>query len=61
MNKYNCYWNGKEATIEADSLYAAKVSAVCKWDVPRSKHSMVSVILVEKEGEAVTFNPASLG
>lgn len=54
MNKYAAFYNGKESTIEAESLYQAKTKAVAHFKAPKSKQHMVSVMLAEKDGESVT-------
>lgn len=53
-NGYIAVYKGRQITIRADSLYQAKLEAVERLKVPKSKQNMVSVVLAEKGGEQVT-------
>lgn len=59
MNKYQCFYNGKTTDITATSLWNAKEQAIAFFKVPRSKQSMVSVVLCEKEGTPIEVSTAS--
>lgn len=61
MNGYKAFYNGKEADIYAESLYAAKLKAIEKFKPPKSKQHMVSVVLCEKDGETILHSTASVG
>lgn len=54
MHGYIGFYNGKRVEIYADSLYQAKLKALDHFKPPKSKVHMVSVVLAEKDGEAVT-------
>ena len=60
MYGYKAFYNGKTWDIHAESLYEAKLKAIKVICPPRSKEHMVSVVLCEKDGEAVKVSPASL-
>lgn len=60
MNTYKIYYNRKEHELHASSLYAAKVLACQLLKVPRSKQSMVSVVLCEVAGKQVEVSTAAL-
>ena len=47
MYGYKVFYNGKTADIYANSLWGAKQEAIKLFKVPRSKESMVSVVLCE--------------
>lgn len=53
MNKYVAIYNGKQITVEAETLYKAKQLAVSKFNPPKSKQHMVSIMLCEANGQAV--------
>lgn len=57
MNGYIAFYNGKQAELYAETSYAAYSQAVDHFKVPKSKRSMVSVVLAEKDGEQVTHAP----
>lgn len=60
MNKYLCFYNGKQWEVTAESLYAAKLKAIKIICPPRSKEHMISVVLCEKDGKSIEFPTASL-
>lgn len=53
-NGYIAFYNGRQTEVWATSLYAAKEQAVTFFKAPKSKRHMVSVVLAEKDGQAVT-------
>jgi len=63
MNTYKAFYEGREAEVKAESLYAAKLEAIALFKPKKNKSHMVSVLLVEKDGEPVSlFNSnADLG
>ena len=46
-NGYIAFYNNKKIELFAESLYSAKLKAVAKMRVPKSKQHMVSVVLAE--------------
>ena len=54
---YVAFYNGKQIELYASSLYDAKQKAVATFKAPKSKQHMVSVLLAEKNGEAVVHTP----
>lgn len=60
MNGYQAFYNGKTADVYADSLWAAKQKAIDLFKVPRSKQSMVSVVLCEVAGKEVEVSTSSI-
>jgi len=58
QNGYIAMWNGKREEIYADSLYAAKLKAIEKMKIPKSKQGLLSVTLAEKDGEDVVHTPS---
>lgn len=63
MNTYKGYYNHRQITVQAESLYAAKLEAIEIFKPRKNQSHMVSVVLVEKAGEEVSlFNSnADLG
>ena len=57
MNLYVCFYNNKTIEVEADTLYDAKLKAITQFKAPKSKQSMISVMLAEKDGETVSHVP----
>lgn len=57
MNTYKGFCGGKECVVVASSLYSAKQKAIKKLGVYKKNYHMVSVVLVEKDGESVTHLP----
>jgi hypothetical protein len=53
MNGYVCLYNGKRFEVEAPTLYNARAKAEEHFKPPKSKRHMISVMLAEKDGEAV--------
>lgn len=49
MKNYNyvAFYNGKQTTIQAESIYSAKLAAVQYFKPPKSKQHMVSVVLAD--------------
>jgi len=60
MNGYKAFYNGKVWNIHAESLYAAKQSAIKVICPPRSKEHMVSVVLCEIDSKPVAISTATL-
>lgn len=60
MNKYQCFYNGKNTTIEAATPWAAKEKAVVFYKVPRSKTGLVAVVLCEVDGRTIEVSTSSL-
>lgn len=60
MNGYIAFYNGKQKEIYAPDMYSASVAAVEYLRVPKSKRGQLAVVLVEKAGEPVAINPASI-
>jgi hypothetical protein len=54
MHGYKAFYNGQEADIHAESLYAAKLQAIAHFKVKKSKQHLVHVHLCELNGEQVT-------
>ena len=61
MNGYKAFYNGKTADIYAETQYKAFEAAVAKFNPPKSKRHMVSVVLCEKAGETVIHSTAEFG
>jgi len=60
MNGYRVFYNGRELDLYADTQYAAKLMAIELFKVPRSKESMITVVLCEVAGQQVETSTASL-
>ena len=60
MNKYLCFYNGKQWEVTAESLYAAKLKAIKIICPPRSKEHMISVVLCEVDDKPVEISTASI-
>lgn len=60
MNGYRVFYNGRELELYADTQYAAKLMAIELFKVPRSKESMITVVLCEVAGRQVETSTASL-
>lgn len=55
MNTYAAFWNGQEATIEADTLYGAQLAAIPVFQAKtrkKVKGSDIRTVLVAVNGEA---------
>lgn len=61
MNGYKAFYNGKEMDVYALTAYAAKCIAVEKFKAPKSKAHMVSVMLCEKDGAAISHKSSDIG
>lgn len=59
MNKYVAFFNRKQVEVQAPTSYAAQQQAAALFKAGRKTY-MVSVVLVEKGGDAVSFSPNSL-
>jgi hypothetical protein len=44
MNTYKAYYNYKETTLEASSLYQAKQKAIQFFKVPKSKANLIAIV-----------------
>jgi len=55
MNHYECFFNGKRITIQADKLADAADKAVKELKVPKSQRGRLAVVLADKP-----INTASL-
>lgn len=44
MNTYKAYYNYKETTLEASSLYQAKQKAIEFFKVPKSKTGLIAIV-----------------
>lgn len=60
MNKYECFYNGKRDTIEADTTYQAQQKFAEKHKVPAKRRYQITVMLAEKDGKTNYIDPASL-
>ena len=60
LNGYIAFYEGKQVEVRAKSLYAAKLKALELFKPTKRKAHMLSVVLAEKDGEAVGIHPASL-
>jgi hypothetical protein len=60
MNTYNVYYCRKEAEVQADSLYQAKLEAIKVFKVPKNNQSVIGVILAAKGNTPVTHSTAAL-
>ena len=63
MNGYIAFYNGEKVEVEASGLYPAKLAALATFRglglrIPASKEHMVSMVLVEKDGQLVTRSTA---
>lgn len=47
MNEYQAFYGGKQTTLQADSLYAAKQAAIAHFKPRRSQEHMVHVYLTQ--------------
>jgi len=59
MNLYQCWFNGKQVQLKAETLYDAKQKAVDYFKAGK-KHHMVTVILIAKGDTPVATDPSSL-
>ena len=57
LNGYVCFYNRKRIEVYAKSSYAAQHEARDILKVPVSKTYLISVVLAEKDGQAVTHLP----
>jgi len=57
MNGYIAVYKGKRIEVWADSLYAAKLEAIARLNVPRNKEHMVVVMLAQSGDKTVTHTP----
>jgi hypothetical protein len=48
MRTYAIFYNNKRTTIQASSLWDAKKKAVEYFKVPKTKQSLISVILADQ-------------
>ena len=58
--KYKCFYNDRSTEVEADTSYKAQQKAVVALKVPPKRRYMISVMLLEKGGEAVIHDGAEL-
>lgn len=56
---YLSFYNHEKYELEATSAYDAQLKAVEHFKPPKSKRHMVSVHLVEKDGEEVIHTPTN--
>lgn len=59
MNTYEAFYRGKQITVQAATSYEAQQRAA--EELRAKKRWEVTVILSEKDGEAVVHDPAILG
>ena len=60
MNTYIAFFNGRELKVQADSMYAAVLTARKELEVSKSKQGLLAVVLGSKGGEATVHSGASL-
>lgn len=60
LNGYVCFYRDKRIEVYAESSYAAQIKAADQLKVKGMRRSSISVVLAEKAGVAVEFDPASL-
>lgn len=58
MNGYKAFFRGRECEVYANSSYEAQQKAAQVFKAKKSYE--VTVVLCEKQGEAVTHNPSIL-
>jgi hypothetical protein len=58
VNKYHCFYAGKECIVEAETTLRAQEEAASIFRA--KKRYDVAVVLIEKDGEPVSFDPNSL-
>lgn len=58
LSKYEGFYKGKRATVEARTLIEARDMFVAMWKVRRAYD--IAVVLAEKQGQSVPVSPASL-
>jgi hypothetical protein len=54
MNEYECFYAGRRWSCVADTSFEAQAMAVTHFKPPKSKRHMVFVLIVKKDGEAVS-------
>lgn len=57
---FGAMWNGKEAEIEASSLYSAKLKAIELFKTPKSKQHMIVIALLKKDNAEVIHSTNEL-
>lgn len=60
MNKYLAQFNGKSQIIEAPAQWPAVQAARKALRVPRSRHGLLSVVVVEIDGREIIHSTGSL-
>ena len=60
MNTYIAFFNGRQLELQADSMYAAVLTARKELKVSKSKEGLLAVVLAAKGDEAVDHSGASL-
>lgn len=60
MNGYKAFYADKELDVYALTSYAAHCIAVEKFKAPKSRRHLVSVMLCEKNGQAISHSTNEL-
>lgn len=60
MNGYKAFFGNATIEVYAESWHKAKVEAIAKLKVPKSKRHMVSVVLCEKDNNPVTHSTTEI-
>lgn len=60
MNEYVCFYKGRRIEVQAETSYQAQQKAAKMINVGPRKQCEITVVLAEKDGEAVTHTGAEL-
>jgi hypothetical protein len=56
MNKYKCFYNGKEFDVESDTTYHAQCKCAKENKITEKQQYRITVMLVEKDGKEVVHS-----
>lgn len=60
MNRYTCFYQGKQIEVSAESTLKAQMQAAHSWQVLPHRRHMITVFLAEKNGQTVIHDGAEL-
>ena len=60
MNGYMWFYKGTSGTVFAVDSFSAHIEAIKATKAPKSKQSLITVVLCEKEGKQITHSTSSI-